>query len=185
VIRRLVFGAKKNNFHCEERAECTLFLSESTRLTRNEKLNVLSNVKDLAVGGNESRIFQTAPDSCHFGNESTTVTFFKSLSKYAIAKRDTNLRKNVCSPIIKKYVFFMKKYMNRTILMEKWLRINMVKKNKIHAFYYSLLYVRVHNSRVPTVRDKSKPITERFLKTFVKYLIFINFLLYIVTFKNI
>jgi len=33
--------------------------------------------------------------------------------------------------------------MNRTILMEKWLQINIFKKNKIHAFYYSLLYVRI------------------------------------------
>jgi len=33
--------------------------------------------------------------------------------------------------------------MNRMNLMEKWLRINIFTKNRMHAFYCSFIYVRV------------------------------------------
>jgi len=78
VVRRLIFDTKKNDFHCGERAESTLLLSGLMKSIRNKKLSDSSKVKDPAAGGNESQIFQIAPDSCHFGNESRQSPFLKS-----------------------------------------------------------------------------------------------------------
>jgi len=110
VIRRLIFGTKKNNLHCRERAECTLLLSRPTRSTRNEKLSESSNVKNPAAGGNESRIFQIALDSCHFGNESTTVTFLKIITQITQSLKEIRIRaKMYVLPLLKNTCRFIKK----------------------------------------------------------------------------
>jgi len=185
VIRRLIFGTKKNDFYCGERAKCTLLLSRPTWSTRNEKLSGSSNVKDPAAGGNESRIFRTAPDSCHFGNESTTVTFFWIIMQ---SLKEVQIRAKIyVLPLLKNMFLFMKKYMNRMILMEKWLRINIFTKNRIHAFYCNLLYVRVQiilgYQLSRQIEIDNREIFKNINQIFDTYQFFI--VLYIVTFKNI
>jgi len=81
--------------------------------------------------------------------------------------------------LLKNILFLMKKQMNRTILMEKRLRINIFKRIKyMHFLLYNIVCADTNNSWVPVVRDKSKSITEGVLKTLIKYFILNNFLLY-------
>lgn len=57
------------------------YIEFRSRFIRKEKLSDPSNVSGPAAGGNESRIFQTAPDSNDFGSVSMTVYYFYYIFK--------------------------------------------------------------------------------------------------------
>jgi len=78
--------------------------------------------------------------------------------------------------------------MNRTIFMEKWLRINIFRKNKIHAFYYSLLYVRIQIILGYQLFEIEIEIDNRRIFKNINQIFDINqffIVLYFVAFKNI